>query len=197
MNDPNGWQEFCAWYRNKSKEDPNYSLPVPLNTGKLNRFAARFRLGRSYRGLNLEGYPESSVTAYSSVLGVFFAYSALEQLYVAVGQPGDTILDVWAIYDPNLSAHLRKSSKILSFLQTQVNDKLAERIEKFTAYRDDNLLVLAAAVRQLVAHGIMTIHSGGVTPETVQNFCHILTSSVYLKSEECFKKYVMAKCQIE
>ena len=128
MKYPQGWKKFCNW----RKKNPAISLPSHLNLSELNRFAARFRLAQSYEGMILTDYPESTVDAYSSLFGVFLAYSALEQLYKAVGKPGDSIITEWAIIDKENADKLRRSSQILTFLHDKVSsDQLKKKIDEF------------------------------------------------------------------
>lgn len=188
MNYPLDWHKFCNWQKNNPEENlaPNISL------GELNRFAARFRMAKSYQGLMLEGYPEASTAAYSSVLGVFLAYSALEQLYKAVGEPGSRIADEWGIYEDNISKKLKRSTRILNFLEEKVtSDQLKKRISKFTQGEDENILVIAQAVRHLVAHGMMSVHPKQVKPQTIENFCQKLTEILHLKTEDYFQEYII------
>lgn len=188
MNYPKDWDNFCHWLKNNSKEnlDPNIKI------SELNRFAARFRLGKSYQGLSLADYPEASVSAYSSVLGVFLAYSALEQLYQAVGNPKSKIANEWAIYDADVYKKLRRSTRILGFLQEKVTSKsLKNEIGKFIEGQDKNILPICQAVRHLVAHGVMTIHSRKVKPQTMENFCKQLTEVLHIKTQSCFYESVI------
>ena len=88
MSYPSQWQTFCRWHRANGIA----ALPAHLDLPKLNRFAARYRLAKSFRGLDVEGYANASTgDAYSSVMLAFLAYSALEQLHEATKEKPDSI----------------------------------------------------------------------------------------------------------
>lgn len=191
MSYPQGWKNFCSWRKETSVE----FLPNHLNMSELNRFAARFRLAKSYEGLIMKDYPDASISAYGSVFGLFLTYSAFEELYKALNSPNKVIVDEWAINDEIIAQKLRKSPKIITFIQEKVDStKLRSRIQQFHDKEHDNILVIAQAVRHLVAHGIMSIHSGNVKPNTVQNFCDLLTHSVQEKTQLCFDELVLSLC---
>ena len=189
MNYPQGWDTFWQLIR----ENPNITFPPNLNHSELNRFAARFRLAQSYQGMNLDGYPEQSIEAYSSLLGVFLSYSAIEQLYKALGNPGKDIVEEWAIDEPEIAKKLRRFTKILTFLHAQVNPKLKQRIDEFRQQenKNHNILIIAQALRHLVAHGMMTIHAGDVKPQTTIDFCNSVRQCVNNKTQICFTEYVL------
>ena len=188
MNYLQGWGTFCQWKR----ENPEIPLPETLNLSEINRFAARFRLAQSYEGINLKDYPESSIEAYGSLFGVFLAYSALEQLYKAVGKPNNVIADEWAIKEPKIANKLRKSKRLLIFIHEKLDSRrLKDKIIKFQEKENDNILVIAQAMRHLVAHGIMTIHAGRIKPQTTINFCNSVKQCVNDKSQICFTEYIL------
>ncbi|BAQ61282.1 hypothetical protein GM3708_1688 [Geminocystis sp. NIES-3708] len=193
MSYPQGWKKFCSWRKEVSVE----LLPNHLNMSELNRFAARFRLAKSYEGLIMKDYPDASTLAYGSVFGLFLTYSAFEQLYKALGSPNRVIVREWAINDETIAKKLRKSTKILSFIEKKVDsDQLRSRIKQFNQKEHNNILVIAQAVRHLVAHGMMSIHSGNVKPNTVKNFCDLLTYAVEEKTQFCFDELVLSLCNI-
>jgi len=190
MSYPEGWSTFCQW----RQENPEISLPEKLNLSEINRFAARFRLAQSYEGINLKDYPESSVEAYGSLFGVFLAYSALEQLYKALGKPNRIIADEWAINELKIANKLRRSKRLLIFIHDKLDShKLKDKVIKFQEKENNNILVIAQAMRHLVAHGIMTIHAGRIAPQTTINFCNSVKQCVNDKSQICFTEYVLNK----
>ncbi|MGI0482787.1 hypothetical protein ACN4EE_18625 [Geminocystis sp. CENA526] len=191
MTYPDGWKEFCYW----RKMNPDAPLPDGVNLSELYRFAARYRLSYSYQGINLQDYPEQSVEAYGCLLGVFLAYSAFEQLYKAVGLTqirGKHIVEEWSIEDKSIAEELRKRYKVIDFLHDKVSaDQLKQRIMEFQLGNNHNILVLATAIRHLVAHGVMTVHGGNVNSKTTIAFCSMLKECVDNKTQHCFENYVL------
>jgi len=192
-----GWKEFCYWI----KMNPNAPLPDGVNLSELYRFAARYRLSYSYQGINLQDYPEQSVEAYGCLLGVFLAYSAFEQLYKAVGLTqikGKHIVEEWAIEHESIAEELRKKRKVIDFLHDKVHaPKLKERIMEFQLGNNHNILVLALAIRNLVAHGVMTVHGGNVNSKTTIGFCSMLKECVDNKTQHCFENYVLSSIVVK
>ena len=188
MSYPQGWDTFCQW----RQENPEIPLPETLNLSEINRFAARFRLAQSYEGINLKDYPELAIEAYGSLFGVFLAYSALEQLYKAVGKPNKIIADEWAINEPKIANKLRRSKRLLIFIHDKLYpSKLKNKVIQFQDKENNNILVIAQAMRHLVAHGIMTIHAGRISPKTTINFCNSVKQCVNDKSQICFTEYIL------
>lgn len=170
MTYPSQWQTFCKWQRANGIA----ALPAHFDLPKLNRFAARYRLAKSFRGLDVEGYANASTgEAYSSVMLAFLAYSALEQLHEATkDSPRQHLHDRWADLAISPSAKLRRTKKILLFLQAQMNSKdLRGHLQDFIDSKTENSLYVASALRHAVAHGFMSVHPKGTSPETASRFC--------------------------
>lgn len=170
MTYPSQWQTFCTWQR----ANGDAALPAHFDLPKLNRFAARYRLAKSFRGLDVEGYANASTgEAYSSVMLAFLAYSALEQLHEATKENSKQHLhDRWADLAIAPSAKLRQAKKILLFLQTQMNSRsLKDHLQEFIDGKTDNSLYVASALRHAVAHGFMSVHPKGTSPGTASRFC--------------------------
>jgi hypothetical protein len=170
MSYPSQWQTFCRWQR----ANDIAVLPAHFDLPKLNRFAARYRLAKNFRGLNIEGYANASTgEAYSSVMLAFLAYSALEQLHEATKETHNQHLhDRWADLAIAPSAKLRQTKKILLFLQTQMSSKsLKAHLQEFIDGKTDNSLYVASALRHAVAHGFMSVHPEGTSPGTASRFC--------------------------
>ena len=170
MTYPSQWPTFCKWHRTTGIT----ALPAHFDLPKLNRFAARYRLAKNFRGLDVEGYANASTgEAYSSVMLAFLAYSALEQLHEATKEnPKQHLHDRWADLAISPSAKLRRAKKILLFLQTQMDSpRLKGHLQAFIDGKTDNSLYVASALRNAVAHGFMSVHPKGTSPGTAARFC--------------------------
>lgn len=184
MSYPSQWQTFCKWHRANGIA----ALPAHFDLPKLNRFAARYRLAKNFRALDVEGYANVSTgEAYSSVMLAFLAYSALEQLHEATkGNPKQHLHDRWAEQAIAPSAKLRRAKKILLFLQTQMDSpRLRDHLQEFIDGKTDNSLYVASALRNAVAHGFMSVHPKGTSPRTAARFCdHISTMLIAIADTE-------------
>jgi hypothetical protein len=129
MSYPSQWQSFCRWQR----ANGIVVLPPHFDLPKLNRFAARYRLAKNFRGLDIQGYANASTgKAYSAVMLAFLAYSALEQLHEATRETHNQHLhDRWADLATVPSAKLRQTKTILLFLQTHMtSNSLKDRLQE-------------------------------------------------------------------
>ncbi|MDY6940386.1 MAG: hypothetical protein SWY16_22365 [Cyanobacteriota bacterium] len=168
MTYPTEWKQFYKWHQANGIS----ALPAHFNLPELNRFAARYQLATNFRGLNLEGYKSDTGEAYSSVMRAFLAYSALEQLHKATTEKSKPYLnDRWAALATESSAELRRSKKILLFLQEKMRKPLKHHLQEFIDGKTDNSLYVASALRHAVAHGFMSVHSNGTSPKTASRFC--------------------------
>jgi hypothetical protein len=52
------------------------------------------------------------------------------------------------------------------------------------------VLIIAQALRHLIAHGIMTIYVENVSAKISINFCNLVKKSVLDKTQDCFTEYI-------
>lgn len=113
-------------------------------------------------------------------MGVFLAYSAFEQLYKAVGLQQikeKHIVEEWAIENESIAEELRKKHRVIDFLHDKVDGtSLKGKIIHFKKGDNHNILILAQAIRHLIAHGIMTIHGGILNPKLLLIFVILLNN---------------------
>lgn len=185
---PSKWQIFCWWHRANGVEN----LPQHVDFAELNRFAARYRLAKSFRGVAVEGYADATAEAYGAVMQAFLAYSALEQLHKATKtKPKQHLHDRWGALATEPSAKLRRASNILLFLQEQMDsDTLRNRLQEFIDGQTNNSLYVASALRNAVAHGFMSVHPKGTSPRTAILFCEQISEMLMQIADEEFTTLV-------
>lgn len=74
-NYPSGWKIFDD---HAVVPGPDFMGLTP-DAGDVNRFGARFRLAKAFRGLNLEGYSSNTASGYDALTRVLLTWSAFEQ----------------------------------------------------------------------------------------------------------------------
>jgi hypothetical protein len=68
---------------------------------------------------------------------------------------------------------------------------------EFQLGNNHNILVLGLAIRNLVAHGVMTVHGGNVHSKTSIGFCNILKENLDNKTQHCFENYVLSSIVVK
>jgi hypothetical protein len=189
---PKKWNQFCQWRKLNGKQ----GLPEGINTSELNRFAARYRLAQNFRGLHLEGYSnETTVKAYSAVIRAFLAYTALEQLHEATMndraiKDKQHLSDRWKDQATEIATELRRATNILEFLHEQMESKrLQQNLKGFMENENHNCLYVATALRNAVAHGFMSVHPKGTSPQVATRFCDHLTDMLMQIADQGFSEW--------
>ena len=125
--------------------------------GDVARFAARYRVARSFQGIKLAGYTTDTVVGYDSLFRVFLMWSAFERFLRVVGQTQDSIEPQLAPYKPQQCLAAIRAGDIgktfYEFVAPRVNAEHKARISDFANNAPTNPTFLASAVRHLFAHG--------------------------------------------
>jgi hypothetical protein len=79
---PPGWFEWTQLV--KARRRPTH-LGLKCGFVELNRFAHRYRLARSFRGVSLASYSSETAAGYGGLFGVFLLWSAFEQFLKVLG----------------------------------------------------------------------------------------------------------------
>jgi hypothetical protein len=154
------------------------------NTPTLNRFAARYKLSRKYKGIDAN-IGEKTLRGYSKLFHVFLAHSAFDSLNHGVEELANRkdspmFVDIefdlhnYPMIDDALAEDIRRIKNIdVILLEYADNDKRVARLKAFFGHvcteaelampklvkamneisEPNNLLVVASAMRNVVAHG--------------------------------------------
>jgi hypothetical protein len=88
------------------------------NAGELNRFQSRYRLARSFRGVTLDTYTDTTVVGYSALFRVFLCWAAFEKLLEVLGIAREMTGPLIVPYDPRDTANaIRAVTAHQPFLQ--------------------------------------------------------------------------------
>lgn len=142
----------------------------------VNRFAARYRLARAFRGLELEGYRDATLLGYNALTRVTLAWSAFEGLLPAVRLHLGDIPSIRARYNSAAClADLRQadqSGKFLAFIRDRLTKKSQrEELDKYLDGKDCCVLTIARGVRHIFVHGPLTPNANQADPNAVTAVC--------------------------
>lgn len=191
QNMPGGYASFCNLARAGHQA---ISMGFQGINGDVSRFAARFRVAKSFKGIVLEGYTSETISGYSALFRVFLVWSAFELFMALLGEKHETILPRLRAYAParNLQA-IRKhdrSGRLFSFLMQRVNPKLQKELRTIQTGRSNNITFVAAAARHIFAHGHLSAHANDVQPKDVDAICNILFTFHITVMDHEFSKMV-------
>lgn len=167
-----------------AKFTPPASFGFPCDAGVLNRFSSRYRLARSFQGIQLNEYSKDTADGYSAIFHVFLAYSAFEQLLDCCGIKLNALEPRLASYGvTGVEAKIRSVERFDAFF-IAVHEHLdrenqRKQIEAFLAGSPFNLLYLPAGVRHIFAHGKLTPNSGSADPQSAVKISAILVEFLF------------------
>lgn len=169
------WSAYCALI---NKVRCAQDIGFALSTADVNRFAARYRVARSFQGITLAGFSPNTVLGYNSLFRVFLMWSAFERFLQVMGHSQNSIEPNLAAYKPQVCLAAISADEIgktfYEFVAPRVDSKHQIRLQQFADHTLTNPTYLASAVRHLFAHGHLTAHAGGSSPERVDQVCTIL-----------------------
>ncbi len=129
------------------------------------RFANRFRLAVSFRGMSLDGFTDETRAGYDALTRVFFAWSAFER-YADLADDRPPFRKLFA-HHPRRHVHelaarcraLDPEQRLCDFLVEQSLLPVHEtHLQRYRDGHDFSVLTLAACIRHIFAHGILTAH---------------------------------------
>jgi hypothetical protein len=193
---PKDWDKFTKAIKKKkaieilnlANEDEKELL------AKVNRFAARYRLAKSFDGVILNRYNEETVKAYSSIIKVFLSYTAFEIFLKIIKKNEQTLLqesfsDIQLKKISNSIITLNNDKNILSSIKEKMPFKIKDsgnktKLEVFLSKKGDyykNILIVAEIIRHKFAHGILTANLNNSESKSTIKICEIITERILFK----------------
>jgi len=191
QNMPSGYASFCDLARSGHQA---VSMGFHGTNGDVSRFAARFRVAKSFSGITLAGYSSETISGYNALFRVFLVWSAFERFMAILKEKPDTIMPRLSPYAParNLQAIYKhdRSGRFFLFLLQRVNPKLKKELCAIQAGNSNNITSVAAAARHIFAHGHLSAHANDVKPYDVDAICDILFKFHITVMDQEFNKTV-------
>lgn len=191
------------------------------NTPTLNRFVARYKLSRKYRGIDAS-IGEKTLRGYSKIFHVFLAHSAFDSLNHGVAELAsredspmsvDIQIDLhnYPMIDDVLAKDIRKIKNMdVILLEYADNEKRIARLKAFFEHDfteaelampklvkakneitvPNNLLVVASAMRNVVAHGNLSATGASAISKKNSETIERLATHVEDETFKLFGKYV-------
>ncbi len=143
----------------------------------VNRFHARYKFARSFKGIQLEGYSASTVSGYSALMSASLHWTAFELFKQALHIKDTRDLIELYPFDSHLSA-IRACVSNKPFFNVirghLIDRKQQAQIEAFANGASISPLVLGKALRHIFLHGSLTPNAAGASPSEVQIICEEL-----------------------
>ena len=181
---PRSWKEFIE----KSRElghNPAVN-PSPSNFSILSQWSARFRLAKSFKGLDLgEAYKtEDTPLGYASIMRIFLVYSAFETYCKALNCQCGNEDQVKFLQDHSLREttlleirRLDPDNKLFIFLASHLNKSNVQIMNDFIKGEVSgiNISFLAKSIRHVFAHGVLTANVGGLSARRFEKISKLIS----------------------
>jgi hypothetical protein len=171
--------------------------------GFFNRYMWRFRLARSFKGIEAdEEMTVRTLRGYSEGVRLFLAYSAFDEIRNAEYRinrvsykNGHTLRS-----DMELASQIRALPELKKAIETSpaVNKpELKNSVFAFYRHRNPDLMPIATAIRHMFAHGDMTVGSFGLSNESKRKLIRKLSHLILEKADEIamrmLQQYILEK----
>lgn len=163
------------------------------SVGDVNRFAARYRLARSLRSLNLEGYSSSIAAGYTSLFRLLLVWSSFEFFLKVIGIDKKSASRILNEEErAALVAAVRAADpdyRIVGFVrQKTTNRTYVEQLDQCMANKPFDPLCLVPSIRHLFAHGELASSSGAGESQAMTLLCDKLTDAIFLVIDREFER---------
>lgn len=184
-NYPPGWARWSDLVKRRHRPK---DLGLECGFVDLNRFAHRYRLAKSFRGISLEQYTPSTTDGYSGLFSVFLVWSAFEQyLKIAKWRQSDCMshFSCYEVAEPIAAVRAQDPQyRFYSMIAGKSHTDVRRQLELFMAGDGCNFTYLASSVRHIFAHGFLTPGANKSRPAAVAEICR-LVAAMHFRVLEC------------
>jgi hypothetical protein len=163
------------------------------NKKQLIRFVYRYRLANSFSGIVAENIG-NSLKGYNSILKVFLSYTAYEQLLNSANGLhvfGLLSVDKNFILNKPLAEKLRNNKELINFLfDHSVGSILISQLSKFRESKNDDVVCIAYAIRNVFSHGELTATAIGTRLASQRKVLDELADCILAYCDDNFTKCV-------
>jgi len=183
--DPTSWKKFVALKASYSASE----------FAAFSRFRARYKLAHGLESITVERMAQATVDSYFVALRVTLAYTALESLESAllVG-PGTQVTDEKLLKQLLAERNSEMCKALLKSIDPKSHLKEREKFQKLLDGESKNLRFAAYAVRNLMAHGVLTANRLGLDKSKARRkLLDDLAECVLTAANTRFKKHVSSQ----
>jgi hypothetical protein len=186
--DPPLWAEY------EERHKVAALTPYFNKAADVNRFQARYRLARAFRGLLLEGYSDTTKAGYDALTKVSLYWSAFEQMMYALHIPDPRyflgtykfVLNLKKIEDVD------SERKFFGFVRDKIDRKdLKSKLKTYIDSGSGNVFLLAKCVRHIYLHGHLTANVRGLSPQDIASICDFLCEALLKVMDAEFEARVL------
>jgi hypothetical protein len=162
----------------------------------LNRFSYRYRLARSFKGMNA---PEVGKTleGYDAILKLLLAYTVYEVILKAANKlqvPNIGSMSDNQINDPKLVAQIRNNEKLKDFLLRSTTHRSVKLVLQAALTGEiDDIACIAFALRNFFAHGDLTPSVIGLEKKTEKKLLWDVSDAILSYCDGVFTKCVKSE----
>lgn len=185
-NYPKAWSRFTS--QNHTSNDID----------KYARWAARFRLAKSFKGLDLGDHytDQDTPQRYSAIARIFLTYSAFEEYCSSIGIKTKES-DVRVLEDGQsqratiqIIRKLDPKNTFPSFLEKHLKNENKLMMQRFINGQDVNVSFLAKCTRHVFAHGVLAAHSTNLSSKRFEEVSQIIANFLLDCMDQHFDKHV-------
>ena len=144
----------------------------------LNRFAHRYRLATSFRGIDLYRYTRETAYGYSCLFWVFLVWSAFEHFLRMIPCSQDDCNDIIRRYPATKAIRYIRAQdpqyRFFGMIASKTRPRGRKELEAFMAGQPINYTYLASTIRHIFAHGELTPNVNRSDPESVGAICETI-----------------------
>ena len=178
MTYPTSWKRYCDAVGHVEPSQYGFNA----DNADINRWAARYRAARAFRGVVLEGYSDSTNGGYSGFCQVFFTWSAFERFLSLTGLDQSRSAGLFTSDDSERIgaqvAELDSDGRLYNFIHARCNRPNQEELQKWKNAEPHNFTYLVSAIRHVFVHGYLTPHADGAIPGNNTEICNLVSDHV-------------------
>lgn len=177
-------------------------------TPTTNRFIARFRLASKFKGINADGYSDTTLRGYNSLMSVFLAHTAFDSFVDSIAEnkarKDEKLLVDFAVdkhnhpfEDLQLAEDIRSNESLMKILidYTDVSERTSIQMETIMSFYGgviggSHLNAVAKQIRHLVAHGHMTAYGSEAVKKENTEALFSLAQLIRNETYALFEQYV-------
>ena len=181
MTDPSSWRKYLALECHESADFAAFS-----------RYRARYKLAQGLDSITVEGLSQATTDSYFVALRVTLAYTALESLEKALSVgPGTQVTEEKLLEKLLAKRNSEMCQALLESIDPANHPREREKFRKLLDGESKNLRSAAYAIRNLMAHGVLTANRLGLDKsKNRRKLLEDLADCVLVAADARFTNYV-------